>query len=145
MTLEPDPDTGLQGDTLLYEALADHTDGHPPTDPGVYILELSTPPGHDHEQYARRWLQHYEVVPEWIGAVADASRLWYVGAAANVRARINTHLTEPNQSASVCRVFPVHHIVDVRWAESVDDAFTWEHGVAIDLSNDHPEVYVHHR
>jgi len=145
VTLDPDPATGLQGDTLLYEALADHLpDDGAATDPGVYVLELSTPTG-GLESHARAWVQEYETVPDYLETLADKPRVWYVGAAASVRDRIDQHLTEPNQSASVCRVFPPHSIVDVRWADSADDAFTWEHGVALDLDAQHEEVYVHSR
>jgi len=146
MTLDPDPTTGLQGDTLLFEALADHLpdDGTAPTSPGVYTLELSTPTG-GLESHARAWVQEFATVPDYLSALAAKPRVWYVGAAASVRARLRCHVDQTSQAAAVTRVFPAHSIIDVRWTDTADDAFTWEHGVALDLDADHEEVFVHCR
>jgi len=147
VTLDPDPTTGLQGDTVLYESIAPHLpdDGsYSADDPGVYALELSTPSG-GLETHTREWLQHFDAVPDYLEPLADKPRLWYVGAAASVRARIRAHVDQTNQSSAVCKVFPPHSIVTIRWADTADDAFTWEHGVAADLRDHHNEVYVHCR
>jgi len=120
--LTPDPETGISGDTLLSEALADHTDAdHAADAPGVYALELSTPTG-GHETHARRWLEHYESTPAYLGAIVDADRVVYVGRSSSVRGRLEDHLRGKVRQATLPKVYEVWGIVGVRWGTNTDHA-----------------------
>jgi predicted GIY-YIG superfamily endonuclease len=144
----PKVDTGLSGQRLLPDALAPHVDDPDAgTDrPGVYVLELSTPPAKaGHETHARLWLEQNEVTPSYLPEVVAAGRLLYVGYAASVRNRIHTHLNSPNQSSALTRVYPIHDIDTVWWYETAEIAQTREHGHRIELNNELSNAYVHSR
>jgi predicted GIY-YIG superfamily endonuclease len=144
-TWEPDPETGLSGEQYLTEAFEDHvTDLSAAHEPGVYILELSTPATTDYDTYARLWLDEFETTPEYLTSIAATGTLHYVGAASDVYERLDEHLTSPNRSTAVATVFPIHSIRYIHWFETADEAFQNEHRIAMDLSN-RIDAHVHTR
>jgi len=131
----PNPTDGLRGDRLLSEALASHTtDRHDGTDSGVYALRCCSP-GDTVEEHHRRWRDYYDVVPETIDRLASADQLAYVGAASNVRARLEDHISGDVRQAAFTTVYPPYSIVSVTWTHNTDAAFERELRVAFDLSD----------
>lgn len=144
-TWNPDPQTGLSGDTYLSVAIEDHvSDLSEAHSPGVYVLELSIPEIDSHEAHHRLWLTEFNTVPNYLEQIIEAPKLLYVGAAKDVYTRIQSHLENPNQSTSLAKVFPIHSIRYIDWCDSTDEAFRKENRVAIDLSNN-VTGYVHSR
>jgi len=130
------------GDTLLSEALAAHTDESADR-PGCYALSIATPQG-GYETHARRWLDAgYESPPPYLGAIVDAAEVVYVGRAASVRDRLEDHLRGDKRRASLPSVYDVRGILAVRWGENTDHA---ERVFADDLAAElGPAAYVHSR
>jgi len=131
---------------LLSEKLAELLyDDHAASDPGVYALAIDVPDG-GVETLARDWLDHYPATPPYLRTLVDAERVIYVGAAKNVRARIEDHLQGDVRKASLPRVWGVSDVVRVWWFEDADRAFEREHGLAMDLDHDTDVgTYVHSR
>lgn len=145
-TYDPPRETGLSGDAYLSEVLEEHvddlSDAHAP---GVYALRLSKPVPGDRETLARAWLEHFDVTPPYLGDVADACEIYYVGAAKNMHARITEHLESPNRSSALCRVLTVHDVFALWPMDSAGEAFTRETGLALDLRRELDGAYVHCR
>lgn len=139
----PPIDSGLSGDLYLEEDLAHHVDElREAHHPGVYALKLSVPDSR--AVVEERWARQYEVdVPDWIWSAFDADGVVYVGGARNVFARLYDHLEEPNRTASICHVFPPHSVWGLWWFDDETRAFERESGIAIDIRNKHPTLYVH--
>lgn len=142
---QPDPATGLAGEeyltTAFEEFVDDISDAHRP---GIYVLELSTPTTTDYEEYCRLWLEEFDTTPRYLQSIAATPKLLYVGATEDVYERLEEHLTKPNQSTEIARVFPIHSIRYIRWCDSPNEAFTRENAVATDLANS-INGYVHSR
>lgn len=139
----PPRETGLIGGLYLEEDLLNHVDDLADVHgPGVYALKLSVPDSRDVVE--ARWATHYDVdVPEWVWAAYRHEGVLYVGAAKNVFERLTEHLGSPNRTASLCRVFPPHSVWDVWLFDDVTRAFDRESGIAIQLRNELPSIYVH--
>lgn len=138
----PPRSEGLSGEryveTDLEQFVDDLSDAHAP---GVYALRLSTPS--DRETVRERWSAAYDVdVPEWVWIAFESPAVLYIGAAKNVHARLHEHLDSPNRSASICHAFPIHSVWDVWWFDSLERAFERESGIAMDITNQHPGVFV---
>lgn len=143
---EPDPTKGLAGDAHLLEAIEEHVDDiGAARQPGIYVLELSTPATTDFDKYARLWLQEFETTPRYLQAIADNDRLLYVGAAADVLARLEEHIERPNRSTTVATVFPIVSIEEIQWFDRQERAFEREKGRAMQLANQTTDAYVHSR
>lgn len=141
----PAIEDGLSGDCYLTEEISHHVDDLAnATDAGVYVLRLSVPETTDYEAYVRLWLDQHDTIPEYLELIADAPGILYVGAAENVRDRIEEHLTAPNQSSAVAQVFPIHSIEAVHWFETPAEAFEREHGIALQKDTE-TDGYVHSR
>jgi len=130
----------------LTEEIAQHvddlSDAH---EPGVYVVELSTPSMSSYEHYTRLWLQEHEAIPDYVQSIAAAERLLYVGASDNVYDRLQEHLNNPNRSTVVAEVFPIHSIVGVQLFTTPTEAFEAEQDIAMDLTNNEPNAHVHSR
>lgn len=147
----PPRDEGLRHDAGLEESLLSFKPPEPNmSDPGVYALLLSTPDTDDVETHARLWREEHEATPTVDDdgyspeTIAAADRVVYVGAAANVRDRIEDHLSG-KQVPAIEEVYPVHSVWGVWWCDSVDEAFERESSRTIDLNNRFPTVYFHSR
>jgi len=143
----PAIETGLSGEAYLSEHIEHHVDGGPSEAhrPGVYVLELSIPETGGLETYTRLWLQDHGTVPPYLESIVASNRLLYVGSAANVYKRIQQHLEHPNRSTTVAATFPIHHVEDVVFCESKEEADNREQGHAINLNNQMIDTHVHSR
>ena len=135
--------TGLQSiDTTpeghLAEFVTDLSDAHRP---GVYCLRLSKPDADLREL----WAEAFDAIHPEIDAMQDADRLFYVGAAKDVLARVHTHLDSPNQSGALMQVAPVHSVAKVWWYDDVEQAFNQEYNHAVEWGNRHADAYVSQR
>lgn len=142
---KPDPATGLSGEEYLTTAFEEFVDDISDAyRPGIYVLELSTPPTTDYEEHCRLWREEFDAVPQYLHSIAGTPKLLYVGAAEDVYSRLQEHLDNPNRSTKVAQVFPIHSIRYIKWCDSPDEAFTHENAVATDLANS-INGYVHCR
>lgn len=144
--LQPDPETGLNGEVHPNEAIEAHVDDLADAhEPGVYVLKLSSPATSDYETHAHLWLSEFETTPDYLEAIADTTDLFYVGAAKNVYQRIQEHLDTPNRTTAIANVFPIHSIHTIHWFNDPDQAFQQETRIAINLANTRMDAYVHSR
>jgi len=129
-------------DTLLSEALAEHTDDTADA-PGCYALDIAVPDA-GFETHARRWMRSgYESTPPYLSRIVDADAIVYVGRAASVRDRIEDHLAGDVRTASLPSVYDVRSILAVRWGTNTDHA---EQVFADDLRAElGPNAFVHSR
>lgn len=133
-------------DTSVDEALAAHTpDGKSPGSPGCYALEIGVPDNAGLETLSRQWLDHYESTPRYLEAIVDCDRTIYVGAAKDVRSRIEDHLESTVRKAALPSIWGVTEIVYVEWFGTAQAAFEHERRVADGVKADHPDAYVHCR
>lgn len=116
-----------------------------PTEPGVYALEIDLP-DKSKEELQRDWTAHYETLPSYFHRLVDCHTAIYVGASANVQARLKDHLDKQVRKASLPTVFNVTRLQGVDWYDDSEDAFQAEYNTArqIDEKTD-PLTYVHSR
>jgi len=118
--------------TIPTEQLLARTDD--PTQPGIYVLELNSP-GSTLQAHARRWYNEYQTVhPDDVGGLAGTERLLYVGAAANLQARLEDHVQGDVRKSAWLSVYPPTELITVSVSPSAERAFGHEtqtaHGVA---------------
>lgn len=141
----PPLETGLNGNRYVEDDLEafcdDLSDAHAPA---VYAVKLSTPD--DWRLVMDMWDQHFDVdPPDWLRAAFDSHVVVYVGATKNLSERLHTHLENANQSTAIAKIFPFHSLWGVWFFDDVGEAFDREHGIAMDLNNEYPGLYVHSR
>lgn len=143
----PPVETGLSGEKYLTVEM-EETIGKAPSAahrPGVYVLKHSLPNA-SREKYCRLWLADHDVVPEYVESLLpDMNHLYYVGMAENVYKRIREHLEKPNRSTTVSTTFPIHSVEQVNFYDTVQKASEKEHQIALELSHQHSDAYVHCR
>jgi predicted GIY-YIG superfamily endonuclease len=111
-------------ETNVTEQLLQQTDD--PTQPGVYVLALDNP-GPRLEDHARRWYQEYKTVhPDDVAAMVGANQMLYVGAAKNLAARLEEHVTGEKKQAKWLTVYPPVEVRQVGVSASVYTAFQTE-------------------
>jgi predicted GIY-YIG superfamily endonuclease len=134
----PDPADGLRGDALVSETLLRHADGrHATTDPGVYVLRCCDV-GESVEAHARAWRDagYEDTHPDDLDRLAAADRLLYVGAASNVRSRLEDHAVGEKRQGAFTTAYPPFTVVGVEWFDSPDRAFERERRIAMQLADD---------
>ena len=141
----PPVESGLNGDRSPEEDIEPWVDDlSDAREPGVYVVKCSTPSEWDTVE--RLWSKHYEVdPPDWVREAFESHVVLYVGGAKDVLGRLHQHLENANQSSALTRVFPLHSLWDVRWMDSAEQAFERESGVAIEIDERYPAIYVHQR
>ena len=148
----PPIDGGLSGGAYLSEQLEafvdDLADAH---EPAVYAIKLSQP--NEFDALRERWRDAYagatdefraqhsaEEMPAWVREAFEAPGVLYVGAAGDAHARLTNHV-EGHQTASICKLFPVHSVWGMWFFETAEEAFDREAGKALNLRNRWP-LYV---
>ena len=144
----PPRETGLHGDRYVEDDLDAFIDNDlgtgARTRPGVYAVKLSTPD--DYDTALEYWHAYYDTdPPDWLREAYKANVAVYVGAAKNVHQRLHTRITYANRSTAIARVYPFHSLFNVWWFNDVERAFEREKGVAMELRNKYPGLYVHCR
>jgi len=134
--------TGLT--TSVDDALAQFTD-ESPARPGCYALEIDVPKTAGLEALSRDWLRHYESTPGYLLEISAMDRCIYVGAAKNVRARLEDHVSRQVRKATLPTVWGVSDLVEVWWFDSAEQAFEREQWCADELRTECPNAYVHAR
>jgi len=135
--MHPDPSDGLRGDRLLSEALAPHTDDdHDATDAGIYVLRCCTVDG-GLDAHVAQWREHVDTLPASVDFLAEATHLFYVGSARNVRSRIEDHVAGEKRQATFLEVYPPFAIVQVHWCHA-DRRQILERQVADEWGRDRP-------
>jgi len=115
-----------------------------PDSPGVYALEIDLPD--DANVVADQWHNHYEELPPYYHRLVDCDRAIYVGATADVQARIADHVASDKRKASLPTVFGFHCIREVRWFDDADEAFQAEFNAGREIDfHTPPTTYVHSR
>jgi len=109
-------------------------------DPGVYALVLERPDG-----VAEAWDREFETRPPWFDEFQDARAVWYVGATNDCLSRLEDHRDGEVRVGVLQRVCEIESLRNVWWMPSTDKAFERESGIAVELQNHYPEVYVHCR
>jgi len=81
--------------------------------PGCYALRLDVPASA--EEAHRRWLSHYDAVPEGdaLTEMAAAERVAYVGASGDVYDRLQDHAEAEVRKAGVLGPFPPQEVITV--------------------------------
>ena len=130
--------------TSVDEALDAHTD-ESPARPGCYALEIDVPETAGLETLSRDWLRHYESTPEYLEEIVELDRCIYVGAAKNVRARLEDHVSRQVRKATLPTVWGVSDLITVWWFDSAELAFEREQWCADELRRAFPNAYVHAR
>jgi len=124
--------------TIPTEQLLAWTDD--PTQPGIYVLELDSP-GSTLHAHARRWWGEYRTVhPDDVGGLAGTDRLLYVGAAANLQARLEDHVQAEVRQSAWLTVYPPTELVVVFGVSSPSRAFESESQIAHDEARGTPET-----
>jgi predicted GIY-YIG superfamily endonuclease len=143
---DPPLESGLRGDRYpendLELFVSDLADAHRP---GVYCLLLSTPK--DWKAVESAWQDAHDApMPDYVRGAYDAGRVLYVGAAANVHARVTEHAKDEHTSA-IESVFPPHSLWDVWFFEDRELAFLRESQIATELQGKDAlaDTYVHQR
>jgi predicted GIY-YIG superfamily endonuclease len=114
--------------TIPTEQLLARTDD--PTQPGIYVLELNSP-GSTLQAHARRWWREYQTVhPDDVGGLAGTERLLYVGATANLQARLEDHVQAEVRQSAWLSVYPPTELVGVGGVSSASRAFEIETQIA---------------
>lgn len=113
--------------------------------PGVYVLELSTPDTTDHELYHRLWLETHSGLHPELESIIETDRLVYVGAAEDVLSRIEEHLDAPNRSTTLGSTFPIHSILDVDFYDTRTKAFEHEKDKFDTLKKNNKNWHIHCR
>jgi len=137
----PDPATGIRGDTPLSEHV--EAQGFAPSElrgPGVYTLRCCRP-----DDPGAAWDREFDARPEYLANIVLAERVAYVGAAADVYARLADHVAGDVRKARLLEVCPPHSLFDVVPFDTAERAFTREKGIAMDLQHEHETWYVHSR
>jgi len=106
--------------------------------PCVYALRLTRKP-----DVRGLWDSHYDTRPEWFGKFVDAERVVYVGATADCISRLEDHRDGDVRQASILRVCDIDGIRNIWWFDDKDRAFQREGGLAIELRNAYPDLFVH--
>jgi predicted GIY-YIG superfamily endonuclease len=113
--------------------------------PGVYVLELSTPNSKNHELYHRLWLDSHSGLHPELEQIIESDRLLYVGEANDVLSRLEDHLDNPNRSTTLGSTFPIHSIVDVDFYNTKTKAEEHERDKADQLRQNNPNWHIHCR
>lgn len=96
--------------------------------PAVYALDITRP-----ADLGDVWDRHYDNRPEWFDRFRDASAAVYVGAAANVLARLEDHRDGEVRKATLPTVAADVDLRNVWFFEQRDRAFERESNIAIRL------------
>lgn len=107
--------------------------------PGVYVLRLDRP-----RDVATVWDQEFDVRPQWFAQFQTATRVYYVGAAADVLARLEQHAAGEKQP-TLMQVCDIYELVDIVWYGSTGRAFEQERSVAQWWDEQRPNAFVHQR
>jgi len=91
------------------------------------------------------WDRQFDHRPPWFEEFRDARAVWYVGATPDCLSRLEDHRNGEVRTTVLTEVCEIDSLRNVYWMDSADDAFTRESGIAIELQNHHPSVYVHSR
>lgn len=105
--------------------------------PAVYCLRLARP-----DDPASAWDEQYDERPEWFARFVDAPEVWYVGAAADVLARLEDHRDGEVRQTVLSRICSIDSLRNIWWFDTADEAFERESGLAIMLRNHYPEAFV---
>ena len=109
-------------------------------DPAVYCLVLERP-----DDVADVWDRQFDHRAPWFEEFRDASAVWYVGAAADCLSRLEDHRDGEVRTTVLTEVCAIDSLRNVWWFEDADRAFERESGIAVELQNHYPSVYVHSR
>lgn len=141
----PRRETGLLGARYPEEELEPHTpEGRSLKTPGVYIIKCSQPS--DWDTVEKRWDANFDAdMPDFIETAFDAQGILYVGSSNDVLSRLHEHLNNPNKTASILKVYPIHSVWGVEWFDDEEIARERESGIALRLDRDIPGYYVHQR
>jgi predicted GIY-YIG superfamily endonuclease len=107
--------------------------------PGVYCLTL-TPP----DDPAAAWDRHFDVRPDWFADAfaPDIATLAYVGATADVLARLEDHRDGEVRRAALLRVCDIDGLHTVWFYDDAEAAFENEFTMAALLRRDRPGWFV---
>jgi len=115
------------------------TDGYDQLhDPAVYALRLSRRPN-----VADLWDARFDTRPEWFDKFLSASGVVYVGATADCLSRLEDHEDGEVRQTSILKVCDIHEIRNIWFFVDKDRAFERESGLAIELRNAYPDLFVH--
>jgi predicted GIY-YIG superfamily endonuclease len=119
------------------EQLLQQTDD--PAQPGVYVLALDNP-GPTLHAHARRWWTEYQTVqPDDVGALAGTKDLLYVGAASNLRDRLEDHVRSDVRKSTWLSVYPPVGLRQVAPSPDTGRAFDAERQTAHRVAQATPE------
>lgn len=147
---DPPLDSALTADDQYLSERIETDAGMTPTaarTPGVYVIECATPQTRSLEAHTRRWLAvtDHDTTPPYLDSVAAAKRLFYVGGSeSDVYARLQDHADGEHRQVAFLSVYPPARIERVVPTDA-DRALERESSLAVVLSNEWPDAYVHQR
>ena len=115
-------------------------DGFEWSDSGVYALVLDVP-----SDLREQWENWFDTTPDYIDLVEAKPTTVYVGAARNVRARLEDHVEGERRKARLVQFCEIESIRNIYWFRDHNRAFERESGIAIAMQNEYPSYYVHSR
>ena len=115
-------------------------DGFEWSDSGVYALALDVP-----SDLREQWENWFDTTPDYIDLVEEKPTTVYVGAAKNVRARLEDHVEGKRRKARLVQFCQIESIRNIWWFRDHNRAFERESGIAIAMQNEYPSYYVHSR
>ena len=115
-------------------------DGFEWSDSAVYALVLDVP-----SDLREQWENFFDTTPNYIGLVEEKPTTVYVGAAKNVRARLEDHVEGERRKARLVQFCEIESIRNIWWFRDHNRAFERESGIAIAMQNEYPSYYVHSR
>lgn len=108
--------------------------------PGCYALRLDRP-----DDLASAWDREFDTRPDYFAELRDADTCLYVGASGDVLRRLEEHRDGEVRVGVLQRVCEIDSLRNIWWADDKEEAFQEESRLAIMLSNQYPDAYVHSR
>jgi len=105
-----------------------------------YALVLTRP-----DDLAAAWDREFETRPPWFEEFRDAASVVYVGATGDCLSRLEDHRDGEVRQAALLRVCDIDSLRNIWWFQDTDRAFERESGIATEMQNQYPDVYVHQR
>jgi len=121
-------------------------DGYEWSDSGCYALNLTVP-----SNVRELWDNEFETTPDYVDMMADKDHTVYVGAANNVRARLEDHRDANRNDKDAVRkvnlmeVCSIDSLRNVWWFDSMDEALQNEWSLATMMQQEYDSYYVHQR
>jgi len=107
---------------------------------GVYTIDNDQE--HDPDDVAQAWDREFDTRPDWFDELVAAREVWYVGATNDCLSRLEDHRDGEVRVGVLQRICAIESLRNVWWFSETDRAFERESGIAVELQNHYPDVFV---